>query len=263
MTEIRRFPITLRKLTVLAVEDIAPRLRKISLGGPELSAFTNEAGTQGEFISLGPDDHVKIFFPDAVSNILTLPTQETGRLRWPRDPSAISREYTPRLYDPESGKLDLEFVLHDHGIAEQWAAETKVGDQIHIAGPKASMLMPVAARAILFGDETAIPAIANWLAMRPASMHIKAFIFSDDPDMQQLLRQAENVELNWLEQAPDTAEAFIDLIKPLALSADDFLWGACERSSADALRSAVKSLDLPSERCDISNYWTRGQISEE
>ncbi len=48
MHEIKR-----RKLKVLRVTQLTPLMRRITLQGPELSGF----------ISLGTDDHVKLFFP--------------------------------------------------------------------------------------------------------------------------------------------------------------------------------------------------------
>ena len=42
-----------RRLQVLRVVDITPRMRRITLGGPELAGF----------ISLGSDDHIKLLFP--------------------------------------------------------------------------------------------------------------------------------------------------------------------------------------------------------
>ncbi|EGH13310.1 iron utilization protein, partial [Pseudomonas savastanoi pv. glycinea str. race 4] len=48
MHEIKR-----RKLKVLRVTELTPLMRRITLQGPELAGF----------ISLGTDDHVKLFFP--------------------------------------------------------------------------------------------------------------------------------------------------------------------------------------------------------
>lgn len=41
-----------RRLQVLRVEDLTPRMRRITVGGPELAGF----------VSLGTDDHVKLLF---------------------------------------------------------------------------------------------------------------------------------------------------------------------------------------------------------
>nr|BFE94558.1 hypothetical protein GCM10020185_50940 [Pseudomonas brassicacearum subsp. brassicacearum] len=42
-----------RRLQVLRVQDLTPRMRRITVGGPELAGF----------VSLGTDDHVKLLFP--------------------------------------------------------------------------------------------------------------------------------------------------------------------------------------------------------
>ncbi len=58
----RRFPITLRALTVTAIEDLNPRMRRITLGGAQIGAFDAGGVAQPALQSLGPDDHVKLFF---------------------------------------------------------------------------------------------------------------------------------------------------------------------------------------------------------
>ena len=59
--EKRRFPITLRALQVTAVTDLSPRLRRVTLSGPQLAAFEADGRSHPGFESLGPDDHVKLF----------------------------------------------------------------------------------------------------------------------------------------------------------------------------------------------------------
>ncbi|MNR32430.1 NADPH-dependent ferric-chelate reductase [compost metagenome] len=41
-----------RRLNVLRVTELTPRMRRITLGGPELQRFT----------SIGSDDHIKLLF---------------------------------------------------------------------------------------------------------------------------------------------------------------------------------------------------------
>ncbi len=123
--EKRRFPITLRALQVTAITDLSPRLRRITLTGPQLAAFEQDGRQHPAFESLGPDDHVKLFLPDPATGALSLPVQGEGRLHWPEDPPALSREYTPRGFDPAAGALHFDFVLHGHGVAGTWAAQRK------------------------------------------------------------------------------------------------------------------------------------------
>lgn len=257
MISITHLPIVLRELEVVGITDVAPRLRRISLGGPQLGVFQSAVGVQPAFSSPGPDDHIKLFFADPLSGILTLPVQETSRLRWPRSPRALSREYTPRAFDPGSDTLELDLVGHDGGVAARWAYGADVGDRIHIAGPKASMAIPQAKRVLLFGDETAIPAIFNWCRMRPADVAIMAFVFSSDEAMHGLLPSDEGVEVSWLRKPLIEPEAFVDLLLSVHLSEEDFVWCGSEKASADALRRALGRPDFPTVSSDICNYWTK------
>ncbi|MFP3374577.1 siderophore-interacting protein, partial [Pseudomonas sp. SIMBA_068] len=63
MHEIKR-----RRLEVLRVVDLTPRMRRITLGGPELAGF----------ISLGSDDHVKLLFPQNAEQQAALETLVLG-----------------------------------------------------------------------------------------------------------------------------------------------------------------------------------------
>ncbi|HKO53158.1 MAG TPA: siderophore-interacting protein [Polyangiaceae bacterium] len=51
--ELVRHPLQVRLLEVVRTESLSPRMRRITLGGPELAGF----------VSLAPEDHVKVFFP--------------------------------------------------------------------------------------------------------------------------------------------------------------------------------------------------------
>ena len=80
MHEIKR-----RKLEVLRVVDLTPRMRRITVGGPELAGF----------ISLGSDDHVKLFFPQNEQELAALETLELGAGK-KTDAMPPMRDYTPR-----------------------------------------------------------------------------------------------------------------------------------------------------------------------
>src|SRR5712671_4310410 len=80
-----------RELEVRRVDKIAAHMIRVTLGG-DLDGFT----------SLGFDDHIKLFFPDEAAP----PGGE---------PQFVSRDYTPRRYDPVARTLDVEFVIHEAG----------------------------------------------------------------------------------------------------------------------------------------------------
>ncbi len=80
----------LRRVTVRAVQHLTPKMLRVTLGGDDLAGF----------VSLGFDDHVKVFFPPSGSGDLVLPTMGADGLVFPEGaPKPALRDYTPRRYD--------------------------------------------------------------------------------------------------------------------------------------------------------------------
>lgn len=239
-----RHPITLRRLIVQDAADLGRRMRRITLGGDQIGPF----GPHPAMDSRGPDDHVKLFFPDP-SGRLILPRQGDGRLHWPEDPPAISREYTPRGFRP-GGPLILDFVLHGvggtgphpphDGPASHWAATAKPGDEIFCAGPRTSLMIPEWGRYTLIGDRTALPAVANWLDALPqgrAKAHLLAHA-EDYPDL------AGHGDVTWWGDGP--------LADDLPL--EGFVWAGAEAQLIARLRGRLA--DRPTGTHKLSVYWT-------
>src|SRR5690606_39963395 len=150
------YPIHIRKAEVVRTRRLSSALMRVTLGGPDLAGF--EAHT--------PDDHVKLIFPDP-DGTLRLPEPNGNMLRWPR-PSPTTREYTVRHYDPIANEIDLDFVLHDGGLASEWARTVEAGEIMYVAGPPGGLIVPDNYdRYLLAGDITALPAIARWLETLP------------------------------------------------------------------------------------------------
>lgn len=251
----RSLPVALRELTVISIIDISPQMRRITLAGEQLGTFQAAGAAQPAMQCFGPDDHVRLFFPDPDTGEISLPRQGNGRLHWPEDPPSISRVYTPRAFDPASGQLVLDFVMHGHGIAGLWAAGAQPGDRIHLAGPKSSTAIPRAGRYLLLGDETALPAIANWLEMLPADAPVTAHILITDPAARlDLPTTAGSVE--WHPYDPADADAYLRLAGQPA--PDCFVWAAGERAAMTALQARLTQLGHPKAMSDLANYWTRG-----
>ncbi|NWB20835.1 siderophore-interacting protein [Pseudomonas sp. D4002] len=181
-----------RRLEVLRVVDITPRMRRITLGGPELAGF----------ISLGSDDHIKLLFPQNAAEQAALDSPDFN-LRGD-GPQPAMRDYTPRRYDLDIGELDIDFVLHGDGPASTWAEQAKVGQHLHIGGPRGSMIVPdIFDSYLLIGDETAIPAIARRLDELPAGRKVLAMIEIANAAEQQPLASAAEVEVIWVVRGQD------------------------------------------------------------
>ena len=176
-----------RRLDVLRVVDITPRMRRITLGGPELAGF----------VSLGSDDHIKLMFAQnaAEQAVLQSPTFNIKG----DGPQPAMRDYTPRRFDLSLGELDIDFVLHGDGPASTWAEQAQVGQHLYIGGPRGSMIVPdIFDSYLLIGDETALPAIARRLEELPAGRRVLAVIEIADAAEQQALQSAAEVDVIWV-----------------------------------------------------------------
>jgi len=176
-----------RRLAVLRVVDITPRMRRITLGGPELAGF----------VSLGSDDHIKLMFPQNAAEQAALQSP-TFSIKGD-GPQPAMRDYTPRRFDLSLGELDIDFVLHGDGPASTWAEQAQVGQHLYIGGPRGSMIVPdIFDSYLLIGDETALPAIARRLEELPAGRKVLAVIEIADAAEQQALHSAAELEVIWV-----------------------------------------------------------------
>ncbi|ACQ78798.1 Siderophore-interacting protein [Beutenbergia cavernae DSM 12333] len=267
LRETRVFPIVLRRLEVLAVADVTPGMRRVTVGGRQLRAFRSESGIDlPELRSDGFDDHLKLFFAEPGADPV-LPVQNPGNIDWPRDPRPIAKDYTPRRYDVEAGELDLDFVRHGTGYASTWAERAQVGDAIYTAGPKVSELHPADADwYLIFGDETALPAIGRWLEEMPSDARGQVFVEVAEPEHEQDLRHPPGVELTWLHRH-GAAPGSTDLLELAVRGAefwpgDVYAWGAGEADSLKPIRRFLRDeRDVPRERLDVTGYWRRTELA--
>jgi NADPH-dependent ferric siderophore reductase len=91
MTTVATPPIIFDSLlvTVRAVEDLSPHLRRITFTAPRLT----------EAVTAGPDQRIKVLLPPPTGGELKLPTGENWYVDWCAQPEAervIMRTYTIR-----------------------------------------------------------------------------------------------------------------------------------------------------------------------
>ena len=239
-----------RRLQVLRVVDITPRMRRVTLGGPELAGF----------VSLGSDDHIKLLFPQNA--------QEQAALESPSfsikgdGPQPAMRDYTPRRYDLSIGELDIDFVLHGDGPASTWAEQVQVGQHLYIGGPRGSMIVPdIFDSYLLIGDETAIPAIARRLEELPAGRKVLVVIEIADAAEQQVLSSAAEVEVIWVLRGQDD---LLDVVRNLTLpSGTLYSFVATEtKLSRQVRRVLLDTHKVDEQYLKAVGYW-RAEGSEE
>lgn len=249
--QLLRHTVRLRPLHVLRSEEVSPNMRRIILGGDALSGFDSPSA----------DDHVKLFFPNGNGQFV-LPTLTTEGPRYPEGQApSPARDYTPRWWDLESNELALDFVLHGDGVASSWAANAQPGDTLMVGGPRGSHIVADDYDCyVLFGDETALPAIGRWLETLPETAQAEVFIEIPEADDRQELPEDPRIRVSWLERngfdgASSTLleDALRDFEEP---DGDAFYWIATESRRARMMRKHIEGhLRVPKEWIRSTGYW--------
>ncbi|MEU2562962.1 siderophore-interacting protein [Streptomyces longispororuber] len=247
------YPIRVRRTEVVRTAMVGGGLLRVTLGGP---------GAQG-FEAHAPDEHVKLLFPEPDGS-LRLPEPNGTMLRWPR-PAPTSREYTVRRYDPAAAEIDIDFALHDGGLASDWARAVEPGAVVHVAGPPGGLVVPHAYdRYLLAGDLTALPAIARWLEELPRTARGWAFVEVADAAEEIELSAPDGFEVRWLhrgDRPAGTGDALARAVTAVTVPEGErlYVWAAGEAGRLKPLRRWVRDeLRLDKADHDITGYWKRG-----
>ena len=102
-----RPPMQAWNLTVIAAEQVTPRMRRVSFAASDLAA---QAWRPGQDL------------------VLMLPQPDGSHAR---------RHYTIRNVDKAAGRIDIDFVLHGDSPAVRWAKSARNGDAIIAPSPRA------------------------------------------------------------------------------------------------------------------------------
>ncbi|GAA2809262.1 siderophore-interacting protein [Crossiella cryophila] len=260
-------PVTLREVEVLRVADLTPGMRRITLGGAQLRAFTSANGfPQPAFDSLGFDDDIRLVFRAPGHAEPVLPVQQERGVDLPRNPRPLSKVYTVRRWNAEAGELDVDFVKHGIGVGTTWAYRARPGDRVHLYGPGKSRALPGEADWLLAaGDDTAVPAIARLLDELPADTRARVFIEVAEDSHRLALRELPHVEVTWLVRGgaeAGTSTLLLDAVKNGGWwEGQPFAWLAGEHTSVrDLRRHLVEDRGVPKEDIDFAGYWRRGEV---
>ena len=244
-----------RHLTVREVQHLTPKMIRVTLEGDDLAGF----------VSMGFDDHVKVFFPPPGSTELVLPTMgPDGPIFAEGAPRPALRDYTPRRYDAAAGVLHLDFAIHDAGPATTWAEHAKRGQPLGVGGPRGSFIIPTQFDwHLLIGDETALPAIGRRLEELPRDTRALVVAEVDGPAEEQQFSSAAPFEVIWVHRDSESAgdpKFLLERLRSVKFPAGDyFAWIAAETQVARALRQyLVTERSTNKHWVKAAGYWRRG-----
>ncbi len=240
----QRLDLRLRTARLAARTWLTPSYVRVRLEGAELIGFD----------SPGSDDHIRVFFPEALPS-------SVEELR-----AAPNREYTPLAWDGEGGWLELEFALHDGGVAAQWAADAPLGAVAGVGGPRGSMLIDGRPDAwFLAGDETAVPAMRRFARTTGADAVGRILVEVVDAEHELPIEAPTGVMVEQVHRGAGAAgsalaarlDAFGAGDRP---AGDVFAFVAAEQAIVRPARALLQERWLlPADTFVAKGYWKRGE----
>ncbi len=200
-------PMILDEVEAVRVERLSPSYLRVELGGPCLADF----GVEGPLL----DQRIKLIFPDGDGPLPSFAgADDSWYATWMAKPVSERghmRTYTVRELRGSGvdTRLVVDLVVHgehgEPGPGSSWAERATVGDRLVLIGPRRGQdfggieFVPgTAARLLLAGDETSVPAICAILADLPWSAKGAAFLEVPTAADVQTVRHPEGVQVVWL-----------------------------------------------------------------
>jgi NADPH-dependent ferric siderophore reductase len=255
-TRIRREPPSFRLLTIRRVEDVTPRLVRVTLTGPELAGFALDQ----------PAASVRLLLPAPGAAEPVIPTWNGNEFLLPDGRRPTIRTFTPWRSDPEALELDVGVVVHGGGAASEWVRAAKADDRAALSGPGRGYTVDAAAPAFLVaGDETAIPAITQLLEAAPAGTPTDVLIEVADGDARLPLVDRPGVSVEWLELPSGGApgDALVAAVEAAEIAPGAKVWVAGEAAAVQRIRRHLfEARGLQRSQVTARGYWKAGRSGD-
>lgn len=249
-----------REMRVVASRRTAPKMQRLTLAGEDLLRFA----TGGL--------HIRLIIPRAGQAAPWPVLGPDGRIVWPGGAEAPDvRIYTIRRVDIATGTLDVDMVLHPGAETPgaRFAEQAQPGDRVGIMGPGGGFV-PQANALALFGDETALPAIARIVQARDSELHTLAVVEIDHPETMTAFDPPAGADVCFLlrgERPAGSTALLAEAVRDFdwgAMEPDVNAWVGCEFLAFKAIRRFLrKDLELPCERHLAVAYWRLGLAGDE
>ncbi len=237
----------MRWVKVTHVEQLSPRMVRVTFTGDDLGAFAWN----------GPAAHIKLLFPEEGEAEPHMPQPDGPR-------ATRLRTYTPRRFDPAVPELEVEFVLHGDGPASNWAAQAQVGQTLILSGPGPNyQIDPEANWFLLAGDDAALPAIETILDAMPAEARVRVVLEVADEHEERTLSTAAQLDITWLHRAahPDQADTALEAaVRTIELpTGNGRIYVGCEAAAMRRIRThLLHERGLAPATMVTRGYWKLG-----
>lgn len=241
-------PANLCIATLDRIEQISPAYRRLWLRGAGLSRLMS--GGMHFRLLLGPEG-------------AGWPRRDTAGLTvWPGGSQAWHRPvYTVRALEGvgEETRIAVDIFLHDGGRVTEWSARVQPGASVGLMGPSGGDAPQGSGAPApwfgLFGDETALPAMARILAELPRDATGLAVVqVPADADRQALMAPA-GVQVEWLLRDGDSACLLDRLTATDVPDRNRFVYFAASNLEAAEARKLLAGRGLDKREFWAQAYW--------
>lgn len=186
---------------------------------------------------------------------------EAVALYFPSGDAPVGRNYTVRAFDPGTARMTVDFVLHEGGVAAQWALGATPGDRVRLARPRSWYRRPADSRwQLLVADLTGLPALARILEGCDGTVATRAVVeVLDDADLATLPGATPpGVTMEVLRGGNGVGPSAL-VERACAVEPPDepgYLWFAGEAGGARQIRKHARHVwSWTTDRMDVIGYW--------
>lgn len=248
---------------VVAVEDVAPWLRRLVVHVPALDGYD----------VLGPDEYVGLVMPRDGRALPDLSEVSGPNIRsvvagLDEDVRPDVRWYTVRAWRPSTHELEIEVVLHPAGQVQEgpgatWVRGLEPGAEVAVQTGTTCYHPPSRARVqLIAGDETAYPAIAGIVeAARGTDRELHVLLEVEETGLLPELAGPERGSVTLVERhGRRPGEALTAAVAAMSVPALDYAWVCGEQElAAGVRRHLVGERGLPRTSVYFCAYWILGR----
>jgi NADPH-dependent ferric siderophore reductase len=222
---------------------LTPCMVRVTFAGPELEGLVVDQ----------PAASARLLLPLPPTRELVVPTWTGNEFLLPDGQRPVIRTFTPLGSESE---LAFDVVIHDGGIASEWASVAAAGDPAAVSGPgRGYVVDPEAERYVLAGDETAIPAIRQLLDAFAPSTAVSVFL-DVRPEARQELPCHPNAMIEW-------SGSLFTAIRDQEITPRTHVWAAGEAAAMQAIRRHLfEERGIARRQATIRGYWKHGRTGD-
>ena len=242
---------------VVSIDRVTPSMLRVRL---------RTVGPWRWFIDGKGDERIDLAFPapgETVADISHFNDEHAGVKR--DDPEPEWRHYTARKVHEGGTEIDIDFVLHDGGVASAWAQRAQPGHMLGVfRGAEVSRAYydppSDATWQLLVADATGLPGLARIAEELPAGARAQAVIEVPTEADRQTIETNADIEWIWVVGPGGLASELPSVVERLSLPAGPgYAWVACEASASRRIRSLLRNTHgQPRDRHRAVGYWTAG-----